>query len=251
MSGTLLAIQLPEKAASPRLFYWITDLYKFLFISVNNSTHSSGCVVGNLRYCFCHISLIWITIYCWVSGHGRFYNTGSLSRKHMRKWCSYVSGTWKKRKVTRLLHLSHYTNVNPILMKLLFMLTNIITHYINMVNKCWFSSSVRQEFYLPDTSIQDTMPTHATYTYFSPILPTHLNIKTHSVSLNKTIIPIPLTNLLLELHKQIKSQSDQATNSDYSTRHTWQTGRWVGGFAKPCIKGISTQMNCRSKIFHY
>lgn len=106
MSGGLLVIQPQDTAASPRIFYWITYLYYFQIISVNNSTHSSGCVVGNLRYCFCHISLIWITIYCWVSGHGRFYNTGSLSRKHMRKWCSYVSGTWKQRnKVTALMTL--------------------------------------------------------------------------------------------------------------------------------------------------
>lgn len=54
-----------------------------------------------------------------------------------------------------------------------------------MVNKCWFSSSVRQEFYLSDISIQDTMPTHATYMYLSPILTTHLNIKTHSVILKQ------------------------------------------------------------------
>lgn len=85
-----------------------------------------------------------------------------------------------------------------------------------MVNKCWFRSSVRQQFYLPDISTQDTMPTHATYTYFSSILPIHLSIRTHGVILNKTTILITLTNILFELHKEIKSQSHQATNSDYS-----------------------------------
>jgi len=94
-----------------------------------------------------------------------------------------------------------------------------------MVNKCWFSSSVRQQFYLPDISTQDTMPTHATYMYFSPILPIHLSIRTHGLILNKTTILITLTNTLFELYKQIKGQSDQATNSDYSARRTWHMGR--------------------------
>jgi len=123
-------------------------------------------------------------------------------------------------KMTRLLHLLHYTDVNATLIYTnankvyqftefqknsdVIIMTNIIIQYISTVNKSWFSSSVRQQFYLPDVSTHDTMPTHAIYMYFSPILPTHLNNKTQSVILNKTTILITLTNMLFELHKEIK-----------------------------------------------
>jgi hypothetical protein len=74
-------------------------------------------------------------------------------------------------KMTRLLHLSHHTDVNATLIYTsankvyqftefqknsdVITMTNIIILYISTVNKHWFSSSVRQQFYLPDISTHD------------------------------------------------------------------------------------------------